>query len=66
MLAVAGEREAAIRLAAMGVVAGSRIEVLQNREHGPVLLLVRDTRIALGRDEASQVLVEEISDERAR
>jgi ferrous iron transport protein A len=46
------------RLASMGVAADAPLEVLQNRAHGPVLILVRGTRIALGRGEAAKVLVE--------
>lgn len=46
------------RLASMGVVVGSSIEVLQNRRHGPMLILVRDTRLALGRGEAGKIYVE--------
>ena len=46
------------RLAAMGLSAGARLVVLQNSGHGPMLVNVRDTRIALGRGEASKVLVE--------
>jgi ferrous iron transport protein A len=62
---VRGGRDAAIRLASMGLVIGSQLEVLQNGEHGPLLVLVRDTRIALGRDQANEILVEEISDDPA-
>jgi ferrous iron transport protein A len=46
------------RLASMGVSVGCQIEVLQNPMHGPLLVLVRDTRIALGRGEAAKILVE--------
>ena len=56
--ALAGGPEFAGRLTAMGVAAGAPLEVLQNRAHGPVLILVRGTRIALGRGEAAKVLVE--------
>ena len=48
------------RLAAMGLVKDVRLEVLQNSGHGPVLVRVHNTRIALGRNEATKVLVEEI------
>ena len=48
------------RLAGMGLTVGSRVEVLQNRGHGPVLGRVRETRIGLGRGEAAKVLVEEV------
>jgi ferrous iron transport protein A len=46
------------RLAAMGLVVDAQIEVLQNTGRGPMLVNVRDTRIALGRGEALKVLVE--------
>ena len=48
------------RLAALGLVAGAQMEVLQNSGHGPVLVRVQNTRMALGRAEAKKVLVEEI------
>jgi ferrous iron transport protein A len=54
-----GGSEFASRLAAMGLSVGSRVQVLQNRGYGPVLVLVRETRIALGRGEAAKILVEE-------
>lgn len=34
------------------------MRVLQNSGHGPVLVALRDTRVALGRGEATQVLVD--------
>ena len=55
---LAGGRAFAGRLAGMGVVVDSPLEVLQNVGHGPVLILVRDTRIALGRGEAAKILVD--------
>jgi ferrous iron transport protein A len=60
---IGGGKEFANRLAAMGLSVGSRIQVLQNREQGPVLVLVRETRIALGRGEAIKILVEEARSE---
>jgi ferrous iron transport protein A len=56
---VTGGREFAARLAAMGLTAGTEIVVLQNRGCGPMLALVRDTRIALGRIQAGLVTVYE-------
>jgi ferrous iron transport protein A len=56
---VTGGREFAARLAAMGLTAGTEIVVLQNRGCGPMLALVRDTRIALGRLQAGLVTVYE-------
>lgn len=53
-----GGQEFASRLAAMGLAVGAPLVVLQNTGHGPMLVNVRDTRIALGRGEAKKVLVE--------
>jgi Fe2+ transport system protein FeoA len=53
-----GGNELKSRLAAMGLTEGVRLVVLQNTGHGPMLVNVRDTRIALGRGEAIKVLVE--------
>jgi ferrous iron transport protein A len=57
---VEGGRGIASRLAAMGLTVGAYIEVLENRGHGPLLVLVRDTRIALGRSEALKIVIEEL------
>ncbi len=54
-----GGRGFASRLAGMGITVGCQIEVLQNPTHGSLLVLVRDTRIALGRGVASKILVRE-------
>jgi ferrous iron transport protein A len=52
-----GGRGLASRLASMGISVGCQIEVLQNPRRGPLLVLVRGTRIALGRGEAAKILV---------
>ncbi|HEY7320379.1 MAG TPA: FeoA family protein [Candidatus Binatia bacterium] len=54
-----GGKGLASRLASLGLAVGSRVEVLENRGHGPLLVLVRDTRLALGRSEALKIVVEE-------
>ncbi len=61
-----GSRNFASRLAAMGLSVGAEIEVLQNRGKGPILILVRDTRIALGRREAMRILVEQVHSEQPK
>lgn len=53
-----GGGELVHRLAAMGLTVGAWLVVLQNTGRGPMLVSVRDTRIALGRGEAVKVLVE--------
>jgi Fe2+ transport system protein FeoA len=55
-----GGHELAARLAALGLVVGAPIVVLQNPGHGPMLVNVRDTRLALGRGEARRILVEAV------
>ncbi|HEY65109.1 MAG TPA: ferrous iron transport protein A [Caldilineae bacterium] len=45
------------RLATMGFTAGTEVTVLQNYGHGPIITLVRGTRVALGRGEARHILV---------
>lgn len=57
---VGGGKAFARRLAGMGLVVGSQLEILQNPDRGPVLIRVRGTRIALGRGEAMKVLAEEV------
>jgi ferrous iron transport protein A len=48
------------RLSALGFTPGARVTMIQNFGHGPVIVNVRDTRIALGRGEAARVRVREI------
>lgn len=59
-----GGRDFARRLAGLGVALGTDVQVLQNRGRGPMLVLVRGTRIALGRGEALKIIVEEAEGER--
>jgi ferrous iron transport protein A len=54
-----GGDELAHRLVALGLTVGAPFVVLQNTRHGPLLVNVRDTRIALGRGEAARILVEQ-------
>ena len=49
------------RLASLGFTPGARLKVIQNYGRGPIIVLVRDTRIALGRGEASHILVERLA-----
>jgi ferrous iron transport protein A len=47
------------RLAALGFTPGAPLTIVQNRGGGPLIVLVRDCRIALGRGEAHKVLVQQ-------
>ena len=45
------------RMAALGFTPGAEVRMLQNFGHGPLIVLLRDTRVALGRGEAGKVRV---------
>ncbi|MFN2184121.1 MAG: ferrous iron transport protein A [Anaerolineae bacterium] len=46
------------RLASLGFTPGAHLEVIQNYGHGPIIVRLRDTRVALGRGEAKKILVQ--------
>jgi ferrous iron transport protein A len=46
------------RLASLGFTPGALLKVVLNYGRGPIIVLVRDARIALGRGEANHILVE--------
>lgn len=57
ILGISGGREMQSRLASLGLLPGVRVEVLSAAANGPLLLLVRQARVALGRGMASMILV---------
>lgn len=48
------------RLATLGFTPGARLRVVQNYGRGPIIVNLRDTRIALGRGEATKIEVERL------
>jgi ferrous iron transport protein A len=46
------------RLADLGLIPGTVVKVVQSLGHGPVILAVGDSRLALGRGASHKVLVE--------
>jgi Fe2+ transport system protein FeoA len=50
-------RGVASRLSTLGFTPGVEIEMIQNFGHGPLVVGIRGTRVALGRQEASKALV---------
>jgi Fe2+ transport system protein FeoA len=46
------------RLAELGLVPGTVVEVVHSLGHGPVIVALGDTRLALGRGASHKVLVE--------
>ncbi len=53
-----GGRTFCSRAANLGFTAGALVDVIQNYGHGPIIVAVRGTRVALGRAEADNVLVD--------
>ncbi len=49
------------RLAALGFTPGVEVTVERNKSHGPILVIARGARMALGRGESGKILVEEIA-----
>jgi ferrous iron transport protein A len=46
------------RLASLGFTPGVTVNMTQNYMHGPLIVTVRGTRVALGRGEAAKIIVE--------
>jgi ferrous iron transport protein A len=42
----------------MGFVPGTEVTMLQGAGRGPILVYLRDTQVALGRGEASRIVVD--------
>ncbi len=55
---IAGGHGLISRLATLGFTPGAPLTVIQNFGHGPLIVQVRDARIALGRGEARRILVQ--------
>ncbi len=56
--AINGGRQLRTRLAALGLLPGTQIEVIQNSGKGPFVVSVRGSRIVIGRGMAEQVEVD--------
>lgn len=46
------------RLASLGFTPGALVDMTQNYGRGPLIVMVRGTRVALGRGEAAKIIVE--------
>ena len=54
-----GGRGLVSRLAVLGFIPGQNINMVQNFGHGPLIVEVRGARVALGRGEASKIIVKQ-------
>ena len=57
---IRGGRGLCRRLAELGFNAGEMVRVIKNHRPGPVMVEVRDSRVALGRGVTMKILVEEV------
>lgn len=55
-------RELSSRLSAMGLIPGAEITMSKNAGRGPLIILIKDSKVALGRGMAEKVFVESIRD----
>jgi Fe2+ transport system protein FeoA len=55
---IGGGRQMRGRLAAMGLLPGTELEVIQNSGKGPFIVAVRGSRIVIGRGMAARMEVE--------
>jgi Fe2+ transport system protein FeoA len=58
LIAVRGGQRMRKRLADLGLNPGLTVRVVQRNAHGPLILAVMDSRIALGRGMAHKIMVE--------
>ena len=59
VVALSGGRCMISRMASLGFTPGALVTMIQNYGHGPLIVSVRDTRVALGRHEARAVVVQQ-------
>ncbi len=52
-----GGRGFIARVASLGLIPGTEVEVVRNPGHGPIIIRVKGSYLALGRGEAAKVLV---------
>jgi len=57
LLSVVGGGNLRTRLAAMGLVPGTMLEVVRNNSHGPVIVSVKGSRLMLGRGMSHKIMV---------
>lgn len=55
---IQSEKAVASRLTSLGFTPGVEIEMTQNYGHGPLVVNLRGTRVALGRQEAQHISVQ--------
>jgi len=57
VIELAGGRGVLSRMTTLGFTPGAEVTMVQNFGHGPLIVLIRGTRVALGRGEAGKIRV---------
>ncbi len=57
-----GGRGLLSRMTTLGFTPGAEVMMVQNFGRGPLIVLIRDTRVALGRGEAGKIRIRRASD----
>ena len=58
LVAIRGGQRLRKRLADLGLNVGMTVRVMQRDGHGPLILAVKDSRLALGRGMAQRIMIE--------
>lgn len=56
--AISGGHELRGRLAALGLLPGTELQVIRNSKHGPFVIAVKGSRVVIGRGMAAKMEVE--------
>ena len=63
VVTIKGDKELQTRLLNMGLLAGSEVEVLQQGgENTPALIVVGETRLAIGREMSAQIMISPLAE----
>lgn len=57
LISIAGGQQLQSRMQALGLLPGASMEVLKNRSDGPVIIIVKGSRLVLGRGMSQDILV---------
>ena len=64
LIAIRGGQRMRKRLADLGLNVGMTVRVMQHNHHGPLILAVKDSRLAVGRGMAHKIMVQPCSSQR--
>ena len=60
IVSIHGKPEIQLQLASLGIFAGTEVQPLRVSKHGPMMIMVRGTRMALGHDLGCAIMVQEV------